>query len=77
VSHPVLPPVRGDSVTGDRVSVHSLHLWHERPASLALPCQPPPKPDRLLVGAIAGAALFYLLGRALGLGRHRDADAEH
>lgn len=31
----------------------------------------PAKVDRWLVGLAAGAALMYLLGRALGLGRPR------
>jgi hypothetical protein len=37
--------------------------------------QPRPKggADRWLVGAVAGAALVYLLGRTLGLGRKRPA----
>lgn len=26
-------------------------------------------PDRILVGLLAGVALFYLLGKAIGLGR--------
>jgi len=32
----------------------------------------PPKgnPDRILVGMLAGVALFYLLGKAMGLGRN-------
>ncbi len=38
--------------------------------------QPPIKPDRLLVGVIAGAALFYFIGRALGLGRRRGTHVE-
>lgn len=51
----------------ERPSARSLHLWSERPAPTdVLPC----KPDRILIGVVAGIALFYLLGRALGLG-HR------
>jgi len=38
--------------------------------------QHPIKPDRLLVGVIAGAALFYFIGRALGLGRRRGTHVE-
>jgi hypothetical protein len=30
----------------------------------------PPKADRIVVGLLAGTALFYLLGKALGLGRN-------
>lgn len=29
----------------------------------------PSKPDRWLVGLVAGAALMYLVGKALGLGK--------
>lgn len=31
----------------------------------------PAKPDRWLVGLVAGAALMYLLGKALGLGKQK------
>ena len=31
-------------------------------------------PERILVGLIAGAALFYLLGKAMGLGRDPNED---
>ncbi len=34
-----------------------------RPRSIA------EKPDRLIVGLLAGIALFYLFGKAVGLGR--------
>lgn len=68
---------------GDLDTVHSLHLWrahpvgHDRgPDHAPRPHPDRPKPDRFLVGAIAGAALFYLVGRALGLGRRRGAHAE-
>lgn len=30
----------------------------------------PPKADRIVVGLLAGTALLYLLGKALGLGRN-------
>jgi hypothetical protein len=30
----------------------------------------PVKADRIVVGLLAGTALFYLLGKALGLGRN-------
>lgn len=35
--------------------------------------QPAAKADRWLVGVLAGAALVYLLGKALDLGRERPA----
>lgn len=59
-------------------SVHSLHLWREQPDSPPPhhQAQPPIKPDRLLVGVIAGAALLYFIGRALGLGRRRGTHVE-
>lgn len=47
---------------------HSLHLWRQGHAH-----QPGhgigPKADRFVVGMVAGALMFYLFGRALGLGR--------
>ncbi|MDW8319579.1 MAG: hypothetical protein RMN53_17270 [Anaerolineae bacterium] len=30
------------------------------------------KPDRWLIGLVAGLALLYLLGKAMGLGRPAD-----
>jgi hypothetical protein len=59
-------------------SVHSLHLWREQPDTPPTTHQalPPIKADRLLVGVIAGAALFYFIGRALGLGRRRGIHVE-
>lgn len=68
------PPVPQPGSTLEQAgSVRSLHLWREQPDSTPPHHQawPPIKPDRLLVGVIAGAALFYFIGRALGLGRHR------
>lgn len=58
------------------VTPHSLHPWHSRPVPPAEHAGALAKPDRLLVGFLAGAALFYLLGRALGLGRDRMTHAE-
>lgn len=53
------------------MTTRSLHPCRGQPAPPGDHTQPLPKPDRLLVGLLAGAALFYMLGRALGLGRHR------
>ena len=55
--------------------VRSLHLLRERSTAPAHPAAGLPKPDRLLVGVIAGVAIFFLLGRALGLGRQREDHA--
>jgi len=49
-----------------RPELHSLHVWSAPPAHLS---RERSKPDRFLVGLLAGAALFYLFGRAMGLGR--------
>lgn len=49
-----------------RLEPHSLHGWQEHPdhgTGNRL------KPDRFFVGFLAGAALFYLFGRAMGLGK--------
>ena len=50
--------------------LHSLHFWHaahvQDSHGHALR-----KRDRLLVGVVSGALLFYLIGKALGLGRGR------
>ncbi len=42
-------------------------------ATLGQQPQPAAKTDRWLVGLVAGAALVYLLGKALELGRERSA----
>ena len=48
-------------------AVHSLHQWrgpHEHHV-----VHSGHRDDRLLVGLVSGAVLFYLVGKALGLGR--------
>ena len=45
---------------------HSLHLLRGTHLDAA---GPRIKRDRLLIGVLAGAGLFYLLGHAIGLGR--------
>ena len=49
-----------------RMEPHSMHLWNSPPAH---PAGERSKPDRFLIGVLAGAALFYLFGRAMGLGQ--------
>lgn len=52
---------------GPAPGVHSLHQWrgpHEHHA-----VHGGRRDDRLLVGILSGAVLFYLVGKALGLGR--------
>ncbi|MDZ7752790.1 MAG: hypothetical protein U5S82_14245 [Gammaproteobacteria bacterium] len=58
----VLFPRRGPA----RPTPHSLHLGGARPPHGH---HAPIKADRLVVGLAAGAALLYVVGRALGLGR--------
>lgn len=57
--------------TGARAAeTHSLHAWRER--HLHDPLRDVrPKRDRLLIGVLSGAVLFYLIGKALGLDRAR------
>jgi hypothetical protein len=60
---------------GDGGEGRSFHLegspgqhWHDEPHE-----REPAKLDRWLVGLLAGAALMYLAGKVIGLGRPRPA----
>lgn len=66
----------GPAHPGAAGPLRSLHPLRERPAAPAHPAAGRSKPDRLLAGVIAGAAIIDLLGRALGPGRRREAHAE-
>jgi hypothetical protein len=57
---------RGDTGFGPWPAPSTLDMPHDHPGyggSRRI------KPDRLLVGVLAGAVLFYLFGRAVGLDR--------
>jgi hypothetical protein len=74
VSHNPTPGASPDAGAGAAGLVYSLHPG--RSAASVHPAAARSKPDRFLVGVVAGVAIFYLLGRALGLGRRREDHAE-
>ncbi len=56
---------------GQARELATLHLWRQTHPHAARYRHDRPKQDRLLVGVLSGALLFYLIGKALGLGQRR------
>lgn len=70
-------PAKSQPPTGGRSATpHSLHLRQAPAPAPGEAAGALTKPDRLVIGLLAGAALFYLLGQALGLGQHRTSHAD-
>lgn len=56
---------------GQARELPTLHPWRQTHPHAARYRHDRPKQDRLVVGILSGALLFYLIGKALGLGQPR------